>query len=144
MCSKYGVHVTFEEVVCGTGGGAAFVAGPAAGATFVAAGGAAFGATPGASPRWDSATGATPGVAPHNNQKIKVRARKVSDDAETLIRRVHELGLAEMIAGLPSQKEAWMKYREKHGGDFSQGRFLLLIARSEGFAYAVHDSIRRI
>lgn len=65
VCSKYGVHVTFEEVACGTGGGLSLVAGPAvaaAGATFVAAGGVASGATPGASPRGDSATGDTPRV----------------------------------------------------------------------------------
>lgn len=76
-----------------------------------------------------------------NRPSKKVKARVVSDEeAKAIIGRMHKLGndmmkafLPGMTSGLPSQKGPWATYREKHGGDFGQGRFLLLLARSKGY-----------
>lgn len=91
-----------------------------------------------------------PGKSGENNPQKKVKARKVTDEeAQSLIGDMHELGqemmnalLPDMIAGLPSQKEPWTKYRETHGGDFSQGSFLLLLARSKGLASVYEERVR--
>lgn len=83
----------------------------------------------------------TVGNSGGNRPSKKIKARVVSDEeARTIIGRMHELGqemmnalLPGMTSGLPSQKGPWATYREKHGGDFEQGSFLLLLARSKGY-----------
>lgn len=86
-----------------------------------------------------------------NRPRKKVKARETSDEkAKSIIGSVHALGqrmmnayLPGMIAGLPSKKGEWRKYRENHGGDFQMGGFLNLLARSKGLATLYNDCVRK-